>query len=286
MQVQKMRKSLTTILSLACLSALFVVGCQKKETVAVDNETQSVVDNVIADQEFMAIVPAANQHAFNTKGTGASETRVAVPCDTLHYLSGDTATFAPNPIYSMTVSTSACGATMPDGKVRTGELLVRLTDKVRRANAKMIVKLSNYKASGISYSCDSMIITTISSNSLASVFNVKLINGLCQTPNWKIKFSFDKTITFYKNGNPSNSDAYTSTYGTANGVNRQGRLFTVKIAESSPLIKHKTCEFIDKGLLEITPDGFATRSVDFGDGTCDEQAIYSLNGNSVAFKLK
>jgi hypothetical protein len=282
-----MAKSFSVGITISVCIMLSLLGCQKKETVSVDNETQSVVDNSIADQEFMAIIPAVNQHAINTKGTGANASKsAAAPCDTLHYISGDTSTFLPNPIYTMEAGNSTCAARMPDGKIRSGQLSMRLTGKLKNVNAQMIVKLLNYKASGISYSCDSLIITTVSSNTLYTVFNVKLVNGICQNANWKIKCSFDKTITFYKNGNPVGTDAYTSIYGTASGINRQGRLFTATIPVATPLIKHKSCEFIDKGILELTPDGYKTRSVDFGDGTCDDLANYSVNGNSVAFKLK
>jgi hypothetical protein len=32
--------------------SLFFAGCRKKQTVEVDNETQSSVDNAVADQEY------------------------------------------------------------------------------------------------------------------------------------------------------------------------------------------------------------------------------------------
>lgn len=284
-----MKKSLYTLLSAGCIIALVAFGCKKKETVEVDNETQSAVDNAVADQEYASIVPTVNNHAINTKGTGASG-RILATCDSLFKISGDTLFGQPghiDPTYTLNInSATGCNLTMPDGKLRTGYLKVRLTDKIKNANAKMIIKMLNYTASGISYSCDSVVVTTVSSSTLSTTFNVKVINGVCQSSSWTIKYNSDRTITHYTKGSPAGTDPVTMVYGTANGVNRQGRAFTVDIPSASPLVKHKSCQYIDKGVLNLTPEGFKTRSVDFGAGTCDDDATFTVNGNTVAFKLK
>jgi hypothetical protein len=38
--------------------------------------------------------------------------------------------------------------------------------------------------------------------------------------------------------------------------------------------------------MELTPDGFKTRTVDYGNGVCDDNATFTVNGSTVAFKLK
>lgn len=284
-----MKKSLNILLSTSLIAAMFVVGCKKKETVEVDNETQSAVDNAVADQEYAAIVPTVNNHAINTKGTGASG-RTFATCDSLVKISGDTLFGVGghiDPTYTLNINSSTgCNLTMPDGKLRTGYLKVRLTDKIKNTNAKMIIKMLNYTASTINYSCDSIVVTTVASNTLYTTFNVKIINGVCQSSSWTIKYNSDRTITHYVKGSPAGTDPVTMVYGTANGINRQSRAFTVDIPSSSPLVKHKACQYIDKGVLNLTPEGFKTRSVDFGTGTCDDDATFTVNGNTVAFKLK
>jgi len=62
-----MKKAYKIVLILSCVTYLFFVGCHKKETVEVDNETRSAVDNAVAAQEYMSIVPSTNGHAINTK---------------------------------------------------------------------------------------------------------------------------------------------------------------------------------------------------------------------------
>ncbi|MDO9001497.1 MAG: hypothetical protein Q7W45_17150 [Bacteroidota bacterium] len=284
-----MKKVFNIFLVLSFTTSLFFMGCRKKETVEVDNETQSAVDNAVADQEYMSIVPSVNGHAINTKGTGGNRMTFAIapPCDTLTLISGDTLFTNPAsyPVYTMNISSSACANTMPDGRVRGGKMQIKLTGKIKNAGSKMIITMINYNAAGISYSCDSMVVKTISSSTFATTFNVKLYKGVCQNANWNIKYELDRTITFYPKGNPVNTDPVAEIYGTTNGVNRVGKAFTVVIPQATPLVKHKLCKWIDKGIFELTPDGFKTRTVDFGDGTCDNKATFTVNGSTVAFTL-
>ena len=288
-----MIKSFKIVLFLTCVISLFFVGCHKKETVEVDNETQSAVDNAVADQEYMSIVPSVSGHAINTKGTGG--TRMMASCDTLTWINRATADTSLNvnnkyivpPIYELNLTT-ACANSFTDQKLRTGKWQILITGPLKLAGSQMIIKLLNHKASNISYVCDSMVVTTVNSSTFATSYNVKLINGVCTgaaTP-WVIKYSYNRTYTYYRVGNPANTLPVLECYGTASGVNRQGRAFSVNIPQTSPLIKHKACQFVDKGIMELTPDGFKTRTVDYGNGVCDDNATFTVNGSTIAFKLK
>jgi len=289
-----MKKAFKIVLVLSCVTSLFFVGCRKKETTEVDNETQSAVDNAVADQEYMSIVPATNAHAINTKGTGATNGRLMSPpaCDTLVWLNRNTADtnvvngkYVVAPQYELNLL-SACPSSFTDGKIRSGKWLIKITGPLKNVGSQMIMKLLNHKASGIGYACDSLVVTTVASSTVSSTYNIKLINGVCSSPNWTIKYSFNRTITNYVKGKPVNTDPVVEVYGTANGINRTGKAFTVDIPAGSPMVKHKSCEFVDKGILNLTPEGFKTRIVDFGNGACDDDATFTVNGSTVAFKLK
>lgn len=77
-------------------------------------------------------------------------------------------------------------------------------------------------------------------------------------------------------------DAYRIT-GGSHGVNRQGLPYTASITEA--LHAQVACPFITQGTVAITPEGLATRFIDFGDGTCDNQAVLSVNGYSITIIL-
>ena len=290
-----MRKSISLVLIFGSVLLLSLNGCKKKETVDVDNETQSALDNAIADQEFAGIVPTTNNHAINTKGTGAQNGKVLPPCDSLTKISGDTLFGTPghsDPIYELNLN-SGCGNSFTDGKIRSGKWQIRLTNKIKVTNAQMIIKLINHKANSITYSCDSIVVTTLTFTPNYVKFNYKLIGGQCSGAGWTIKYNADRTITHYPKGNPGGTDPYTELFGTTNGTNRQGRTFTVDIPSGTPLVKYKSCQYIQRGILTLTPAEFKERTIDFGysigsnpAGGCDDDASFTVNGNTIAFKLK
>jgi len=278
-------------LFLCCWLVVFLGAC-KKETPVVDNEVQSVVDNSICDQEFMQIQPNVNSRAITTKGTGAVVKSMAVgPCDTLHLISGDTLWGQGghvNPTFQFDMSNCVSG----DNVARTGTVTIKLTGKIKTPGSKMIILLNNYKINGkVQYACDSMVITTVGTTTVSSspkpvtyTFNVDIFKGVCtSTDGWVIKQDSHKTITTDNKGTDNPFDDVTTITGTASGTNRNGRNFTVTVNE---VTKPANCKHITAGTLVLTPDGFNSRTVDFGSGLCDDDATFTVNGQTIAFKLK
>lgn len=262
-------------------SLMFVVACNKP--MEVDDEIQSVVDDAIAEQEFMAVPPAVMQCAVNSTRTVSYRVTEA-GCDTLTYVDGDTLWNSPthlDPTYTMPVS--GCPNVFQDGKTRSGSLKIRMTGRLHTAGTKMIIKFSDYVSNDIYVSCDSMVVTIASLDLNAMEYNISIVNGFCKTSDYTIKLNMERTFGSHE---LMGSNPYVQVYGTASGVNRENRNFTVNIPQSNPLTKLYTCAYIGKGTMELTPEGFKMRTVDFGDGTCDENASFSVNGNTVAFKLK
>lgn len=56
----------------------------------------------------------------------------------------------------------------------------------------------------------------------------------------------------------------------SNGFERSGEV-------TKTLVRELSCIYLVEGVLEVTQDGF-TGALDFGDGTCDNQAMLTLNG--------
>lgn len=272
-----------------CLSLVFLNSCKKKDN-EVDTETQSVVDNSICEQEFMQIQPTTNNLAINTKGTGAKKvtanSSLLAACDTLVYLSGDT-TYAnlTNPP-KWQFSFTSCSAANHDGVVRTGTITVTFLGKPKTAGSKAIIKLYNYKVNNnITYACDSIVVTTQAATANTKGFQVEIINGVCTGgTGWTIKYSSNKTITMNNNGTPLVfADDFTTVAGSSNGTNREGRNFSVTIND---IVKPLNCKWITSGSLDLTPEGLSKRTVNYGTGNCDDDATYTVNGQTIAFKLK
>ncbi len=79
--------------------------------------------------------------------------------------------------------------------------------------------------------------------------------------------------------------------GQSNGVNRKGDQFSSEILEGHPLVRRLNCRWLVSGIQETTTtptDGEArTRSIDYGDGTCDRIATVTFaDGETKEIKIR
>jgi hypothetical protein len=65
--------------------------------------------------------------------------------------------------------------------------------------------------------------------------------------------------------------------GNASGVNQNNINYTANI--TTPLHRLMSCKYIDKGVIEFSNDKGATRVIDYGNGTCDNQATVTVTGS-------
>jgi hypothetical protein len=71
--------------------------------------------------------------------------------------------------------------------------------------------------------------------------------------------------------------------GSANGVNRDGLAYTMQI--TSPLRKEICCRWLVSGTININPSGMLTRTIDFGNGACDQNASITIAGYTFNFMM-
>ena len=77
-------------------------------------------------------------------------------------------------------------------------------------------------------------------------------------------------------------DVYSIT-GTASGTSFDGTQFSSNI--TNPLIFALNCRWVEKGTIEFIPSDKITRTIDFGNGDCDNDATISIAGLSFNIKL-
>jgi hypothetical protein len=257
-------------------------SCKKKEPV--DNETQSVVDNAICEQQFMAIQPVVNQKGITEKGIK----RMGASCETFSLIAGDTTDVNPRDgIYdallpvTFQIDYGTVGCIGADGVYRTGKIKITTSKKWSVYNNQVTIDLLGFVVNGVSFDGQ---LKLSKPDSVTST--IEVINGHCASGNWWIGYAGTKTIKQIGGFNTKNdeSDDVISITGNSTGVNRNGVNFSTSI--TNPLIKKSNCKFFSSGTLDLTPDGFKTRTVDYGSGTCDDDATYTVNGQTISFKLK
>jgi hypothetical protein len=254
----------------------------KKETP--DTETQSAVDNNICEAEFGKSMTTINGFAIKENGIktmmdaaevmSGSPTIIVDPADTLDGF----------PV-TMTVDYGNAPGIQDavDGKFRSGKIVCVFSDNWRNIGSYVNVTLVNYMVEGSTYGCDSMKIT----HDAANGFTHQIFKGRCSNPSWANTLQWEGVRTFNQTagvGTPLDpmDDVYSLT-GNATGVNREGKGYTVSI--SVPVVKSTACSWIQSGRVDITPDGLATRTVDYGNGICDPQATLTINGNTFTFTM-
>ena len=81
------------------------------------------------------------------------------------------------------------------------------------------------------------------------------------------------------------SDDIYSITGSATGTSASQNNFSATI--TSPLIKKMNCRHIVQGTFTFDPgNGKPVRTVDFGNGTCDDIATVTINGNVYTIQLR
>lgn len=283
-----MKKNIIYSFALVVSGLLLFNSCKKKQEV--DNETQSVVDNALCEQQFMAIQPVVNEKGIQEKGIkkiAACETWVVlgaisgtntpnVTTDTISDVNG----YYQNGPVTFQIDYGTTGCVGNDGVLRTGKINITLARRWSYTlNNQVTVNLIGYKANGVTYEGQVKIARTSSVSA-----TVEVINGKCTGSGWEITYNGTKTTTQVAGmGTSTESDDEYEITGSSNGVNRVGLSFSTNI--TNPLHKKSNCKWITSGTLDLTPNGFKTRTVDFGNGECDDDATYTVNGQTISFNL-
>ncbi len=273
-------------------ASLFIFwGCKKSDTTTtqLDTETQTAIDYSICEREFSQVGPTATNLTIKTKSSPPrlmnGYSNIYAVCDTLTWISGDTAWSSPthqNPVYEYDFGT--CGGYMFDGIPRTGKW--RLTFRnggIKKPGASLLIQFINYKLSTVTYAVDSIVFKNGGMNNGIYTYTISVYNALCTAPTWTISYTSTRSVQVdTKNTTDPSDDVFTIISGSASGKNRENRSFSVNI---NNITKPTNCKYITKGTVQISPSGLNTRTIDYGDGTCDDKATLTIDGNSYNITL-
>ena len=165
--------------------------------------------------------------------------------------------------------------TSVNGRVRSGMIVVTMTDTITKAGAVRTATLVNYKVDGIAIE-GSKTLTNLGIDGDGYPYFSRVTN------NCKITFLDGNFTTWQANqtirfkagfGTKTPLDDIVIISGSGSGINRKGNAFGYNI--STPLVKNKSCKWITQGVIETTA-GAKTISIDFGNGDCDRLAKLTL----------
>lgn len=263
-----MKKSLLFLIAL-------IAGFTAFESCRKDDNNDSIIataEDLSANEDYTEQIDLDADIAVEERGGG--------PCPTV--------TFAqPEGTWPNTITIDfgdAC--TRPDGRVLSGILIIDQSAEIRTPGAVRTVTHQNFYVDGVKVE-GTRTWTNNGQNSDGQWSYTKVATNMQLTFEDGSTTTWNKTRTsvLIEGGTTAthHDDVWSST-GTASGVNRNGVDFTATITE--PLIKRADCRWISSGIMEFKV-GIRTRSLDFGDGTCDRLGTLTLaNGDSYTIRLR
>ena len=272
--------SIITITGIICLSS-----CKKKDMSEKDTDTSSASDQSLASSSVNDLTnisdEAGRNYSVSSFRTADANGLLATSCA---IITVDTLSATK----TITVNFGATNCTCNDGRNRRGSIILSFNGKYRDSLTVITVNPVNYfvndnQVSGTKtitnkgHNAANHLVYEISAN-----MTIVKANG-AGTISWSSVrqrewIAGESTLIW--------SDDIYSITGSASGTSASGNSFSSII--TSPLIRNMSLacrkHFI-QGILEHTPNGKATRIINFGNGACDDQATVTINGNTYTITL-
>jgi hypothetical protein len=266
---------------LIVLLFLFIYACKKEtHTTAIDNtpfNANSVEKNaVVATSTFDELNDFA-QSGFDATGLkGDIFSLGSCPAVIVNFMT---------PPFSITLDWGM-GCINGDGITRSGTINISLSGLMNEKNNVATMKIENYivddrKISGTTR------ITYLGPNPGNSWPRYSIVSD------GKIEFTDKSVITYHSEsvrlqaaGSGTTSiadDIWRTEIQNANGTNKDGTKWTAKTTKV--MIKKGDCKWYNSGTLVITPEKGDLKTIDFGDGTCDNKATIKIGDNTTDITL-
>lgn len=252
-------------------SALLVLGaCRKdKEDEDLDLDYTSASDNARAEDAFSDMLNEVDKavDANGLRGTDADCDPV-VTFDTLS---------SPRTI---TIDFGSENCTANNGRTRRGRILVSYTGRYRDEGTVITITPDNYYVND-HHVQGTKTVTNLGTNNEGHLHFSVSVNGTVTAPDgsWTATHQANRVRTWIEGEGTANifDDVYLIT-GSGSGVNRNGNAYSVNI--TTALRVQVGCPWITAGTVEVLPEGRPTRTIDYGNGSCDGTFTVTVNDNT------
>lgn len=272
---------LKKILAFLAIPSLFLISsCLKEDTDTYDpevettfklSEDQAISESMNDDANVVFFEAAANAGLIGYRTTQTFQSNNTLSCANV--------TVTPQNSFPKTIVVDfGAGCTSTDGVTRSGKVNIVLTDSVHHPGATATMTFDNYFVQ--SFKVEGTITWTNTTTPNGISWTRQIENGRVTMPigGYYWLHSGTKTVVQTAGANtPLNllDDVYSIT-GSHTVTNPAGKTRTATITEA--LEKKTTCHNVTKGKIKLEgPNHFAI--IDYGDGTCDNIATVTIDGN-------
>ena len=267
-----------------CLSASLFFACGD-DPIGGDTDVLSVIEHSLVQQEFNFLQAMVDVEARTSDELNKSNqtTGFFCECSTVEVIANGDGT------YTMTLDYGT-GCLCLDGRTRSGKLIGVFNKKWNEPNAAVTITPENYQVkliNGTTY--DFSFTKTITQNGLNSAGNpmlsVSVQNAILTSEVHEIQWESERTVEWVEGVGSLEPETHVyEISGTAAGTSSTGVKFSVAIEE--PLVVKANCAHITAGIMSLSPESKLTRSIDYGDGTCDAEAVVEIAGFTRTIELR
>lgn len=270
---------------LAALTLLFALSsCNRNELLDTEDDTLAQ-RNALAEDTYDDVQSIAEQAAAGElEGfrTGEAE-EIASGCATI---SRDSS----GGVKTITIDFGTTNCLCKDGKNRRGKIIVSLTGRHTEPGTVITCTFEDF------YVNDNHIEGTKTATNMGLnpkghlLFHIVVSNGKITLANGEgeITWEADKYREFmsgYDTPRDFRDDNF-RIWGTRSGTRKDGNSYTAVVREGQALVRRAGCRWFVSGIVTITPEGERARTLDFGNGECDDQATLSVGRRSRTITLR
>jgi hypothetical protein len=167
-----------------------------------------------------------------------------------------------------------------DGRIRKGKIHVTYTGRYRESGTIITITPENYTVNGYSLN-GTKTITNMGNNANGQLqFSIQVSGSITAPSNaWTCQWQSSRTRTWVEGQTTATiwDDVYEIT-GSGSGVGRSGVNYDVTI--TSPLRAELGCRWLVSGTISLVPENADTRTIDFGNGECNNGFTVTKNGQT------
>lgn len=199
---------------------------------------------------------------------------------------GKTVSLSPNDTdtYPKTLTIDYGAAdTSASGVIRSGELIVVLSGRLIDAGTTVSVTFNQYKVAGVGLTGTYSFTNNTTGDGLS--YTTQVTGGSLTLPSGA-SYTYSEEDTLVQTagvGTPTFADDVYTITGSYNLASSVGNSLTAKV--TTPLTREFTCGNIVSGVVSFTYDSIVKGTLDYGAGTCDDEATLTVGLKSETVTL-
>ena len=263
---------------------LALVSCKKwranKESIAIEStRIENAFDEMtnITDQAIDGSLVYYKSGAVVVNRPGQKPIQPKTPCNVL--ITIDTIAQP----HTLTVDWGTTNCDCNDGKTRRGKIVTTFTGSYLAQGTVLTHTPVAYYVNDVLIEGTKTVENMGLNASGKPYFNVA-IDGQATFTNGETMTYISSRVRTWTSGFNTPIYRWDDTYeitGSANGNHSNGSSFVSNVL--SPVVINIGCGFPVSGVIDFTPSGLPTRTIDYGNGTCDLTFTVTVNGNTYTF---